>query len=274
MLALYISIPIVVILGIWLFLIAPGKNKRMDRFKTVKYAHRGLHGTVDADTFAAENSLTAFARAVDHGFGIELDVHVTSDGEVVVFHDNTLDRVTGFSGSVKDFTLDELRKLSLLGTEDTIPTLREVLDLVDGKVPLLVELKESNFNHAISEKTAEILKDYKGEFIVESFSPFAFGAIKEKNPGVPCGFLVHKYTENKKYRAIKYRLMQRFLFNFVARPSFIAMDHKNPKLFPIGLIKKLFGTPLIAWTVRSKEEEATAYQNGFSGVIFEGYLPE
>ena len=77
MLALYISIPIVVILGIWMFLIAPGKNKRMDRFKTVKYAHRGLHGTVDADTFAAENSLTAFARAVDHGFGIELDVHVT-----------------------------------------------------------------------------------------------------------------------------------------------------------------------------------------------------
>ncbi len=274
MVALYISVPIIVILGIWIFLIAPGKNKKMEYYKAVKYAHRGLHGTVGGDSFAAENSLTAFARAADRGFGIELDIQVTKDGEVVVFHDNTLDRVTGAPGKIKDFTLEELKKFSLLGTDDTIPTFSEVLALVNGRVPLLVELKETTFDHSISEKTAEILKDYDGEFIVESFSPFAFGAIKEKLPETPCGFLADKHTANPKCRSVKFRLMQRLLFNFVCRPSFIALNHKTPKLFPVGLVKKLFGTPTIAWTVRSAEEEKEAYKNGFSGVIFENYIPE
>ena len=274
MIALYISIPIFVLLGFLLFLIAPGKSKNMDRFKTKKYAHRGLHGTVDADEFAAENSITAFRRAVDHGYAIEFDVHVTKDGEAVVFHDDTLDRMTGVSGKIKDFTLEELKKLSLLGTEDTIPTLIEVLELVDGKVPLLIELKETGSNHSISEKAAEILKEYKGEFIIESFSPIAFGAIRREIPNVPCGFIADKFTVKEKYRTIKFRIIQRFLLNFLCRPAFISLNHKTPKLFPVGVIRKLFGTPMLAWTVRSAEDEKEAYNNGFSGIIFEGYLPE
>lgn len=274
MIALYIAIPIIVLLGLWLFLIAPGKNKKMDRYKTVKYAHRGLHGTVDADSFCAENSMTAFKRAVEHGFGIELDVHVTADGEAVVFHDATLERVTGAEGKIKDKTLAELRTLRLSGTEDTIPTLHEVLELVDGKVPLLVELKETGANHTISEKTADILAEYKGEFIVESFSPLAFGAIKKKLPCTPRGFLADKFTVKKEYRTLKHALTQRFLFNFLVRPAFIALNHKTPKLFPVGIIRGLFGTPMIAWTVKSSEEENEAYKNGFSGIIFEGYLPK
>ena len=274
MIALYISIPVVALIGLWLFLIAPKKNKSMDRYKSVKYAHRGLHGAVGADSFCAENSMTAFKRAVDRGFGIELDVHVTADGEVVVFHDATLDRVAGVSGKIKDKTLAELRELRLLETEDTIPTLREVLDLVDGKVPLLVELKETGANHEISEKTAAMLAEYKGDFIVESFSPLAFGAIKRVLPGTPRGFLADKFTVKKQYRTVKHALTQRCLFNFMMRPAFIALNHKNPKLFPVGLIRRLFGIPMIAWTVKSAEDEATAYKNGFSGIIFEGYLPE
>lgn len=274
MIALYISIPIAVILGVWLFLIAPGKSKRVDRFKTVKYAHRGLHGTVGADSFCAENSVTAFGRAVEHGFGIELDVQVTADGEAVVFHDNTLDRVTGVSGKVKEKTLAELKELRLSGTDETVPTLREVLDLVGGRVPILVELKETGSDHTISEKAAEILADYHGEFIVESFSPLAFGAIREKLRGVPCGFLVDKHTNYEKSRTMLHRLLQRCLFNCVARPAFIALNHKTPKLFPVGLIRCLFGTPMLAWTVKSEEDEARAYENGFSGIIFEGYLPK
>ena len=274
MLALYISIPIVVLFGLWIFLIAPGRNKKMDYYKTKKYAHRGLHGTVGADTFAAENSLTAFKRAVEHGYAIEFDVHVTKDGEAVVFHDDTLDRMTGVSGRVKDFTLDELKKLSLSGTDDTIPTLYEVLELVDGKVPLLIELKETGSDHSISEKTAQILKNYSGEFIFESFSPIAFGAIKRELSGVPCGFIADKFTAKEKYRTMKYRILQRFLLNFACRPSFISLNHKTPKLFPVGFIRKVFGTPMLAWTVRSKEDETEAYKNGFSGIIFEGYLPD
>ena len=272
--ALYFLIPLVLIFAVWLFLIAPGKNKRMQNFKNKKYAHRGLHGTVGYLDFAAENSLTAFARAVEHGFGIELDVQVSKDGEVVVFHDNTLKRVTGAEGRIKDFTLAELKELSLLGTADTIPTLSEVLELVDGRVPLLVELKETGTDHTISEQTVKVLKDYKGDFIVESFSPIAFGAFRKNMPDVPRGFLSDKLTRNKSERTLKHRITQRYLLTFIGRPSFLAIHHKRSRLFPIPLIKLLFRVPTIAWTVKSQEEELAAYKNGFDGVIFENYIPE
>ena len=271
---LYVIIPVLVLLGLWLFLIAPGSSKGMEKFKKAKYAHRGLHGTVDADTYAAENSLTAFKRAVDHGFGIELDVHVTKDGEVVVFHDDTTDRVTGVSGKVKEFTLAELREMRLSGTEDTVPTLREVLDLVDGKVPLLIEIKETGSDHSISEAAAEVLKEYKGDFIVESFSPLAFGAFRSAFPGIPCGFLCDKLTLNPAYKKLHFRLIQRQLLNCVARPAFIALSHERPKLFPVPFIKWLFKTTKVAWTIKSPEDEKRAYENGFDTVIFEGYIPE
>jgi glycerophosphoryl diester phosphodiesterase len=271
---LYVIRPVLVLLGLWLFLIAPGSSRGMEKFKKAKYAHRGLHGTVDADTYAAENSLTAFRRAVEHGFGIELDVHVTKDGEVVVFHDDTTDRVTGVSGRLKDFTLAELREMRLSGTEDTVPTLKEVLDLVDGKIPLLIEIKETGTDHSISEATAEVLKSYKGDFIVESFSPLAFGAFRKAFQRLPCGFLCDKLSLNKNQRALKFRLIQRQLLNVVARPAFIALCHKRAGLFPVPFIKWLWRTTTVAWTVKSPEDEKKAYENGFDTVIFEGYLPE
>lgn len=270
----YILLAIVILFCTWLFLISPGDSSGMENFKNKKYAHRGLHGTVGYDEFAAENSLTAFKRAKERGFGIELDVRATADGEIVVFHDAALERVTGTDGKVSELTLAELKTRRLMETADTIPTLREVLELIDGEVPLLIELKEEGFDHSISEKTAQILKDYKGEYIVESFSPFAFGVFKKTHPKVPRGFLAHKHTENDSNKKLKYRLIQRFFFNFLCRPAFIAMNVKTPKLFPMPVISAIFKTPMIAWTVKSKEEEIEAYKNGFSGVIFEGYIPD
>ena len=274
MIFLYIVLALIIIICTWLFFIAPGDDTGMEKFKNVRYTHRGLHGTVGYDDFAAENSLTAFKRAKENGFGIELDVRVSKDGEVVVFHDSTLDRVTGTEGKVSELTLAELKTRSLKETADTVPTLREVLELIDGAVPLLIELKEEGLDHTVSEKTAELLKDYKGDFIVESFSPFAFGAFKRNLPKVPRGFLGYKHTAKPECRSFKYRLIQRFFFNFIARPAFIAMYYKTPKLFPMPLVSMLFKTPMIAWTVHSKEEEIEAYKNGFSGVIFEGYMPD
>ena len=258
---------------LWLFLISPGSTVGMEKYKNVKYAHRGLHGTVGSDEPAAENSLTAFARAVDAGFGIELDVRLTKDGEVVVFHDATLDRVTNGSGKVIDHTLAELRALSLSGTADTVPTFSEVLALVDGKVPLLVELKEEGSDHSIGEACAKLLRDYNGDYIVESFSPLAFGKVREIIPGVICGFLSDKHTARENSRTFKHFLAQHLIFNVISRPAFIAMNHKRARMFPLPVMRTLFFTPTIAWTVRSAEEEAQAYKNGFDGVIFEGYMP-
>jgi glycerophosphoryl diester phosphodiesterase len=181
--------------------------------------------------------------------------------------------VTGFNGKVSELTLEEIKSKPLIGTTDTVPTLHEVLELIDGAIPLLFEIKEEGMDHTLSEKVAEILKDYKGDFLVESFSPLAFGAIRAELPGTACGFLSDKLTENG-YRSLKYRLIQRFLLNVVARPSFIAMNLKRSRMFPLPFIKKIFGTVTFAWTVRSEKEEAEAYENGFSGIIFENYLPE
>ena len=269
--AIIITAAVLLSVAVWLFLIAPKNTTEMNKYKTVRYAHRGLHGEVGGG--AAENSITAFRLAVEHGYGIELDVRVSSDKEVVIFHDDTLKRVTGKDGRPEELTAKELSELSLLGTGDGVPTLREVLALVDGKVPLLVEIKESGGDHTVTEKCAEILREYKGDYIVESFNPLTLGVVKKLLPNVPRGFLSDKFTVKKKCRALKYRLTQRFLLNFIARPAFIAMEKKRAGMMPLPVLRALFRVPTLAWTITSQEEEDLAYKNGFDGVIFEQYIP-
>ena len=273
MLFVYISVPLAVILGVWIFLIAPGKRRDMDSFKSVRYAHRGLHGEKNG-VLAAENSMTAFRRAVDAGFGIELDVHASADGVPVVFHDGTLKRVTGAEGRVEDKTAAELAALSLLGTDEGIPTLAEVLKLVGGRVPLLVEIKANGASKRAAELAAEVLAGYTGPYIVESFNPLSLGVFKEKLPEVRRGFLLDKFTAQKKYRTFIHAITQRCLLNFIARPDFISANKNRIGLFPLPLIRFLFRIPCVAWTVTSEEEEQNAYKSGFDGVIFENYTPD
>ena len=131
-----IPISVVVIILIYLFLVAPKNRKEMKEFKSEYYAHRGLHNAE-----RAENSMSAFKASVAGGWGIELDIRLSKDGKLVVFHDDTLDRVCGREGKVIDFTADELATFKLKGTEDGVPLFSDVLLLVDGKVPLLIEIK-------------------------------------------------------------------------------------------------------------------------------------
>ena len=154
-------------------LVAPVPTKTIGKYRGVRFAHRGLHSEG-----VAENSMSAFVAARDAGFGIELDVRLSSDGELVVFHDDTLDRVAGVSGRVDEFTADQLAEMRLSGTEDGVPRFSEVLAAIDGRVPLLVEIKEDAGNSRVSEKTAEMLAGYGGEYIVESFNPLSLGTVK------------------------------------------------------------------------------------------------
>ena len=254
---------------IFLFLIAPGKKREeMENFKSKKYAHRGLH-----DATRAENSLSAFRAAVDAGYGIELDVRLSKDGVLVVFHDDTLDRVTGEVGRVDSRTAAELGKINLSGTADTVPTFEEVLKVVNGRVPLLVELKEDAGKYGVTEKALEMLKEYKGEYIIESFNPLALGRVKKLAPEVMRGFLSQNFLSQKKYRSATYFLLQNLLLNVVCRPDFIAYKHSDYKNASLRLVKALFKPATLAWTVRSKTEEDEAYLCGFDGVIFENYVP-
>ena len=265
-----IAAALLLLFSVYLYLIMPKlrRKKAIRKFAAQKYAHRGLHGDG-----AAENSLTAFRRAVEAGYGIELDVRLSKDGVLVVFHDDTLDRVTGEVGRVDSRTAAELGKINLSGTADTIPTFEEVLKVVNGRVPLLVELKEDAGKYGVTEKTLEMLKEYKGEYIIESFNPLALGRVKKLAPNVMRGFLSQNFLSQKKYRSATYFLLQNLLLNVVCRPDFIAYKHSDYKNASLRLVKALFKPATLAWTVRSKTEEDEAYLHGFDGVIFENYVP-
>lgn len=256
---------------VYLFLVAPGKNRpEMKKFKSVRFAHRGLHGDG-----RAENSLSAFRAAVDAGYGIELDVRLSSDGELVVFHDESLERVTGVPGLVCEKSAEELSKIKLSATDDTVPTFLEVLRLVDGRVPLLVEIKESPGRNDVTGKTIELLKKYSGAFIIESFNPISLSMIRKEMPDVLRGFLSTAFLKEEKYRGqMKFFLLQNLLFNFLCRPDFISYDHAAYKNFSLRFVRRVFKTTTICWTVTSREDEKLAYEHGFDGVIFENYIPE
>lgn len=257
--------------GVWLYMVWPGKKRpEMEKYKNVKYAHRGLH-----DENKAENSMSAFAAAKEKGFGIELDVRLSKDGELVVFHDETLTRVVGIEGKVIDYTADELAKMSLLGTADGVPTLRQVLDLIDGAVPLLIEIKMGNGESGIAEKFIEVIEGYKGDYIVESFNPIALKIVRRERPDILRGILSAEYMKDPKYGGkFIYRLGQHLALNFLMRPDFIAYDKKGYTVFGLRFIRRVFGTPLITWTIKSQEEENEAISHGFDTVIFENYIPE
>ena len=219
--------------------------------------------------------LSAFAAARDAGFGIELDVRLSKDGELVVFHDVDLSRMVGKEGKVIDFTAAELAQMKLADTSDGIPTLREVLDLIDGAVPLLIEMKMAGDEGGVAEKLVEVIDGYKGDFIVESFNPMALKTLKKLRPDIMRGMLSMVYMNEPRFKGkLLYRLLQNLQLNFLVRPDFIAYEKDGYTVGNLRFIRRNFNTPLIAWTIKSKEEEAEAIGHGFDTVIFEGYIPE
>ena len=266
-----IAIPIVIIVLflLWLFLIAPKNRKEMERFKSVHYAHRGLHNAE-----RAENSMSAFKAAVDGGWGIELDIRLSKDGKLVVFHDDTLDRVCGREGKVIDFTAEELATFKLKGTEDGVPLFSDVLKLVDGKIPLLVEIKEDASVSEVGLKTAEMLKSYSGPLLIESFNPLTLGRIREALPQIPRGLLCDHYTKKAENRKLTHFLLQWFLLNFKAKPDFYAYNHENRTYLPFRLQCRLYKRPTFAWTVRTQLDKEICRESGFTSIIFEDFNPK
>lgn len=263
-----LSVILLLIVFYFVMMMPGAKRGGLEKYKSVKFAHRGLH-----NESVPENSLAAFRLAVDNGFGIELDVHTAKDGVAVVFHDATLSRMVGKDASLRDFTSLELSEMRLLDSDEKIPTFSEVLELVDGKVPLLVELKQNEGETGVAKATADLLREYKGDFIVESFNPFTLAEFAREMPEVRRGILSQKFTDNPEHRGLQFRVMQNLLLNRVCRPDFVAFNHKNADFFPLRAVKALYKPTTVAWTVRSPEEEAAAYENGFDSVIFENYIP-
>ena len=163
----------------YLLSIAPRLIGRPKRMPGKFYAHRGLH---DLSLGIPENTMAAFRRAVEHGYGIELDVQLTKDGQVVAAHDFDLKRICGVEKDVDELTYEELKALPVLGTAEHIPLFQDVLDLVDGKVPLLVEIKYKHVGSSICRKAAELLDHYSGSYCIESFHPVALMWFRKYRP--------------------------------------------------------------------------------------------
>lgn len=268
MIALYISLGVIIfVAGLILFLVFPSLRKHNDR-KVIKgkfIAHRGLHGLL-ANT--PENSLNAFSRAVELGFAIEIDIHLTADGEVVVFHDDTLNRVCGVEGNVEDKTLKELKQLRLFNTDCEIPTLQECLDTVNGKVPLLIEFKCTSLKcQNLCLAANKTLSNYRGKYFIQSFYPTVLRWYKKNRKDVCRGQLASAFLGE----ALHKRLLGFLMFNFLGRPDFVSYEHKYRQKFFFKLAVKLGAMP-VGWTFRSKEDLENDKQ-AFETYIFEGFLP-
>lgn len=262
---------IVIVAMTYALLIMPRVTMRPDMKNLLTdYAHRGFFDNNDG---VPENSLAAFKYAVMGGFGIELDLQLTADGEVVVFHDYTLKRMCGADVKLSSLSLLKLKEYKLAGTNYTVPTLKEVLKLVSGRVPLLIELKGEGRDTALCEAAAEILDKYMGEYSVESFNPLLLKWFKKNRPNVVRGQLVTNFIKTKRRGSLFENIaLTGMLTNCLSRPDFIAVDERFLRSIPVRLCNGVFGSKIFVWTVRKKEHMEINRENGDCS-IFEGFDP-
>lgn len=249
--------------------IMPRMRRGADWMKGVYYAHRGLH---DEKAGIPENTMASFARAVENGYGIELDVQLTKDQKVVVFHDFDLKRICSVDGRVCDYTYEELQAFDVCGTKERIPLLADVLKLVDGRVPLLVELKSETFSTLVCVRTDELLRCYDGVYSIESFHPVVLWWYRKHRPEICRGQLSMNFQRREGNYAVERIAARHLLFNFIGRPDFIAYDMRDRKSVSRNICRRLFGCPSAAWTVRSQKELAQIRAD-YDAFIFEGFRP-
>ncbi|MBE6787114.1 MAG: glycerophosphodiester phosphodiesterase [Ruminococcaceae bacterium] len=255
MTAIYIILSILILLLVLYLLVFIRPNAKIPQDKRLlcNYAHRGLWN----ENFP-ENSIPAFQNAVDNGYGIELDVQLSRDGEVVIFHDYSLLRMTGCDKKVCELSLEELKQLNLKETNQKIPTFKEVLALVDGKVPILVELKGETLDTSLCPKVAGILKTYKGPYCIESFNPLLIKAMRKFLPEVFYGQLYTNVRRDKKKYSPLNILLTLMIFNFLAKPNFIAYNKLDRKNFAVKLTTSVYKAPKFVWTAETNEEIGSA----------------
>ncbi len=257
---------------LYLLMIMPRVLHRPDMtpFKGRFYAHRGLH---DNASQAPENSMPAFKKAVEAGYGIELDIQLTKDQQVVVFHDDLLQRVCGVEGKVSDYTYEQLQEFRLCKSEERIPLFTEVLKLVDGKVPLIVEFKgNDSTDTSLCPVGAEILGNYKGLYCVESFNPLMVAWFRKNRSQVVRGQLAERFFSNTKKTAL-YFALQNLLLNFYTKPDFIAYKWSDRKTLARKLCRRLYGTTAVTWTIQSQEALEVS-RKSFDLFIFDSFIPD
>ncbi|MBQ4354847.1 MAG: glycerophosphodiester phosphodiesterase [Clostridia bacterium] len=252
--------------GLYIYLICPKIRHRCDMsdFTKTPVAHRGIHD----NKRIPENSLSAFRAAVDAGCTVELDVQFTRDRKLIVFHDDDLVRLCGVNKKPIELTAAQLKSLRLLGTDEHIPTLEEVLALVDGRVPLLIEMKNAlpviwDMPHALF----EAMRGYRGRYAIESFNPLFLQLYKKLDRTVPRGVLSFRFGKlKKKSEKVISMTLENLLWNFLAKPDFIAYRLSDYKKLSFRL-NRLLGATTLAWDAPVTPELAGKARKYFDAFI-------
>lgn len=265
-----LKLPIIIIVLYLLAIRGRSGHAGLKDLQGWSYAHRGLHGDG-----VPENSMAAFKAALDHGYGIELDIHLLKDGNLAVMHDSLLNRTTGEAGRIEDLTTEDLKNYHLGGTNETIPEFMDVLTLFHGKAPLIIELKPVDGNHAqLAGAACKMMETYQGVFCMESFDPRCVAWLKKHRPDIIRGQLTENFFRDKSDLPdyLKFMLTHDLL-NFLSVPDFIAYKYADRNgTISNRLCRQLWKVQGVSWTLRTKEEYDTAVKEGWIP-IFEGFRP-
>jgi glycerophosphoryl diester phosphodiesterase len=241
--------------------VSGARNPRLDWLVRRPIAHRGLH---DMNRSVWENTLAAFDRAAAAGYAIECDVHLTRDGEAVVFHDDQLTRLTGTEGFVWQRTAAEMRSLSVGGTADRVPTLAEALARVAGRVPMVIELKGIPGHDAgLVETVAALLADYRGEVAIMSFDHWLLRQLPRAAPGIPRGLTA--WGDAPHHIEAHFSMLAHGI-DFV---SFDVSALDNPF---VRFVRDRLNLPVISWTVRDAAAVDLTFRHA-DQMTFEGFAP-
>lgn len=215
-------------------------------------SHRGIYNNKEVP----ENSLLAFKKSIKYNYPIELDINITKDNVLIVFHDNNLKRMTGINKNIKDITYNELRKLYLINTKEKIPTIEEVLKLVNGKVLLNIEIKKNNKYKLAIDKLIKILNTYTGNYIIQSFDHKILLYLNNKYPNIKKGLLIPNINKNKTFKYI-----YNILIIKICNIDFISISKK------LANKKRYKKYPTYIWTIKSLEE-----LNHYNKESYQGYI--
>lgn len=220
------------------------------------FAHRGVHNEYP------ENSIPAFEKAIEMRLGIELDIHLTKDNQIVVFHDDNLIRMTGKNEYIKYLAYSEIENLTLNNTEYKIPLLTQVLNLVDGKVPILLEIKTNNNMSKLLPLLKQILDNYKGDVFIQSFSPFVLRKCYKLMPNILRGQLSSFFLKER-LKLYKKLPIKKLILNKFSHVDFVSYNLDN---LPNKYVDKT-SVPILAWTVKTEEDYKKAKQNANNMIV-------
>ncbi len=233
-------------------------------------AHRGLH---DFKQGIVENTASAFQAAIEKGYAIECDLQITRDGEAVLFHDDTLERVTEGKGLVKDMSTAEMKALTIRNSKDHVQTLGELLAQVKGQVPLVIELKPQwDGDESLARRTVEVMKGYEGPYCLMSYDPDVVAAVRRLSPDTVRGIVAERNLDYYAGAMAPRRLIELRTLSHLTRtqPDFVSFYAEELPWAPVAAFRAA-GKPVITWTIRSSAEAQRARRNS-DQITFEGFL--